>query len=147
MVSEILAAEKVDVFEGSVALVHWLLARGIKIAVVSASKNCPAVLQAAGIADLFEQRIDGQVAEDLGLPGKPAPDTYLKAAERLGVAAAEAVVVEDAISGVQAGRAGNFGLVIGVDRHGDADRLAENGADIVVQDLGELVPEDGQGVS
>jgi len=142
MVSEILAAEQVDVFEGSIRLVRWLLQQGIRTAVVSASKNCPAVLQAAGIVELFEQRIDGQVAESLCLPGKPEPDTYLKAAEILGVTPAKAVVVEDAISGVQAGRAGGFGLVIGVDRHNDAERLADNGADIVVNDLGELVPED-----
>lgn len=142
MVGEILAAEQVDVFEGSIRLVRWLLQQGIRTAVVSASKNCPAVLQAAGIVELFEQRIDGQVAETLCLPGKPAPDTYLKAAEILGVEPAKAVVVEDAISGVQAGRAGGFGLVIGVDRHGGAERLADNGADFVVRDLGELVPED-----
>ncbi len=141
MVGEILAAERVDVFEGSIRLVRWLRRQGLATAVVSASKNCPAVLRAAGIEELFDQRIDGHVASELGLPGKPAPDTYLKAAERLAVPPAEAVVVEDAISGVEAGRNGGFGLVIGVDRHGDAERLAAAGADIVVRDLAELLPE------
>ncbi|RME33775.1 MAG: beta-phosphoglucomutase family hydrolase, partial [Deltaproteobacteria bacterium] len=140
MVGEILASERVDVFEGSVALVRWLRERGIATAVVSASKNCPAVLRAAGIEELFDERIDGHVAAELGLPGKPAPDTYLTAAERLGVAPPEAVVVEDAISGIEAGRAGGFGLVIGVDRHGDAERLRAAGADLVVEDLGVLIP-------
>jgi beta-phosphoglucomutase family hydrolase len=141
MIGEILAAESVDVFEGSIKLVHWLRARGVGTAVVSASKNCTAVLNAAGIAELFDQRVDGCVADRLGLPGKPAPDTFLKAAELLGVDPSRAVVVEDAISGVRAGRAGNFGLVIGIDRHGDREALLAGGADLVVEDLGELLPE------
>jgi hypothetical protein len=95
--------------------------------VVSSSKNCAAVLQAAGIAELFEVRIDGMVATHMQLAGKPAPDTFLKAVEQLDVAPQRAVVVEDAISGVQAGRAGGFGLVIGIDRHGAADALRQNG--------------------
>ncbi len=139
MVREALETEGVEVFDGSVALVRTLREKGIKTAVVSASKNCRAVLQAAGIEDLFEARVDGVVAEQLSLPGKPAPDTYLKAAEMLGVEPGRAVVVEDAISGVQAGRDGGFGLVIGVDRKGDAGLLREHGADLVVVDLGELV--------
>ena len=96
-------------------------------------------VKAAGIADLFEVRIDGEVAARLKLAGKPEPDTFLKAAEELGVEPDRAVVVEDAISGVQAGRKGGFALVIGVDRKGDADALRENGADIVVADLGEML--------
>lgn len=139
MVNEMLATESVGVFEGSVALVRQCRDRGLKTAVVSASKNCEAVLKAAGIAELFELRVDGVVAEDLQLPGKPAPDTFLRAAQLLGVDPKRAVVVEDAISGVQAGRAGGFGLVIGVDRHDDAEALKESGADLVVADLGELV--------
>lgn len=139
MVRETLESEGVEVFEGSVSLVRLLRKRGIKIAVVSASKNCQAVLQAAGIEDLFDVRVDGVVAASLDLPGKPAPDTFLKAAELLGVKPERAVVVEDAISGVKAGRDGGFGLVIGVDRKGDAEALLENGADMVVADLGELV--------
>jgi HAD superfamily hydrolase (TIGR01509 family) len=93
----------------------------------------------AGIADVFDVRVDGEVAARLKLAGKPAPDTFLKAAEELGVAPNRAVVVEDAISGVQAGRDGGFGLVIGVDRKGDAESLWANGADIVVNDLAEML--------
>ena len=139
MVHEVLEAEGVDVYEGSVRLVEQVRSRGIRTAVVSASKNCKAVLEAARISDLFDQVVDGEVAERLRLPGKPEPDTYLKAAERLGVVPKRAVVVEDAISGVQAGRAGGFGLVIGVDRKADPESLRQGGADIVVRDLSELV--------
>ncbi len=139
LVVETIESEGVEVFEGSVALVRQLLSAGIRTAVVSASRNCEAALKSAGIADLFEARVDGVVAGDLGLPGKPAPDTFLKAAELLGVDPARAVVVEDAVSVVKAGRAGGFGLVIGVDRKGDPEALLENGADIVVEDLDELV--------
>jgi alpha,alpha-trehalose phosphorylase len=120
-------------------LVTRLRADGVKTAVVSASKNCVAILAAAGISELFDARVDGNVAAELGLAGKPAPDTFLEASRRLGVPARQAVVVEDAISGVQAGRAGEFGLVVGVDRTGDPDALKANGADLVVADLGELL--------
>ena len=109
-----------EVFDGSVAWVRQLRRAGIKTAVVSASKHCQAIIETAGIADQFDARVDGQVAEELKLPGKPAPDTYLQAAKMLGVKPERAVVVEDALSGVEAGRNGGFGLVIGVDRHGDA---------------------------
>jgi beta-phosphoglucomutase family hydrolase len=129
----------VEIYEGGVALARHVRRLGMKSAVVSASKNCEAVLEAAGIAGLFDLRVDGVVADRLNLPGKPAPDTFLKAAELLGVEPARAVVVEDAISGVQAGRAGNFGLVVGVDRQGDAEALRQNGADIVVTDLSVLI--------
>jgi len=139
MVHEVLEAEGVDVYEGSVRLVEQVRSRGIRTAVVSASKNCKAVLEAARISDLFDQVVDGEVAERLRLPGKPRPDTFLAAAERLGVVRERAVVVEDAISGVQAGRAGGFGLVIGVDRKGDPESLRQAGADIVVRDLSELL--------
>jgi HAD superfamily hydrolase (TIGR01509 family) len=97
------------------------------------------VLKSAGISELFDARVDGKVAEQLKLKGKPAPDTYLAAAEMLGVPAERAVVVEDAISGVKAGRNGGFGLVIGVARNGDGEELKKNGADIVVKDLKELM--------
>lgn len=143
MVNEAIQSEGVDVFEGSVRLVKRLLETGVRTAVVSASRNCRTVLKAAGIEDLFEVRVDGVVAEEMNLRGKPAPDTFLKAADLLGVEPARAVVVEDAVSGVQAGRAGDFGLVIGVDRKGDPDSLRENGARIVVEDLAELLPEGG----
>ena len=139
MVKAILESQGVEVYEGSVTLARRLRDQGMKLAVVSASKNCAAVLDAAGIADLFEVRVDGVVAERLGLPGKPAPDPFLEAARELGVEPARSVVVEDAISGVQSGRAGNFGLVIGIDRKGDGATLLENGADIVVADLEEML--------
>jgi len=139
MVQDMLEAEGVEVYEGSVKLVEQLRRRGIRTAVVSASKNCKVVLEAARISHLFDQVVDGEVAERLRLPGKPQPDTFLVAAERLGVVPERAVVVEDAISGVQAGRAGGFGLLIGVDRKGDPESLRQGGADIIVRDLSELV--------
>lgn len=139
MVNKAIASGMVEAYEGSVALVRQLLREGIKTAVVSSSHNCEAVLEAVGIADLFDERIDGEVADRLGLTGKPDPDTYLTAAKRLGVDRKRAVVVEDALSGVQAGRNGGFGLVIGVARHDNADELRANGADVVVSDLGELL--------
>lgn len=141
MLKDVIRSEGVDKFDGSIAWVKHLRDSGIKTAVVSSSANCETILNAAQIADLFDLRVDGKVAAELGLPGKPAPDTFLKAAELLGVDASRAVVVEDAISGVQAGRAGEFGLVIGVDRKGDPDALREGGADIVVDDLAELMPD------
>jgi beta-phosphoglucomutase family hydrolase len=134
-----LKSEGVKVFQGTVAWLRHIREQGIKTAVVSSSKHCKAVLEVAGIADLFEVRVDGNVSTKLDLKGKPAPDTYLKAAEMLGVHPQRAVVVEDALSGVQAGRNGKFGLVIGVDRQDDADALRENGADLVVNDLGDLL--------
>ncbi|MGB6031339.1 MAG: HAD-IA family hydrolase, partial [Bacteroidota bacterium] len=137
--NEVVRAEGVDVYESSVQVVNRLRDLGIETAVVTASKNCATILKAAGIADLFDAQVDGVVAAKLNLPGKPAPDTFLKAAEFLSVAPERAVVVEDAISGVAAGRAGGFGLVIGVDRKGHADELREHGADIVVEDLAELL--------
>ena len=140
LVKKIIETEGVDIYEGSIALVRLLRGEGLKTAVVSASKNCEAVLQVTGITNLFDVMVDGNVAARLGLPGKPAPDTFLQAVKLLGTKPARAVVVEDAISGVQAGRAGNFGLVIGVDRHGEPDSLRNNGADVVVDDLDKLLP-------
>jgi beta-phosphoglucomutase family hydrolase len=139
LVKEVLDTDGVDVYEGSVDMVRSLIQQSVKTAVVSASKNCITVLKSAGIENLFNIVVDGEVAERFHLAGKPAPDTYLEAAKELGVEAQRAVVIEDAISGVQAGRNGNFGLVIGVARKGNADELRENGADIVVGDLGELL--------
>jgi beta-phosphoglucomutase family hydrolase len=130
---------EVESYAGSVALVRWLREQGIRTGVVSSSNNCEQALRAAGILDLFEVRVDGLVASQLKLPGKPAPDTFLKAAQMLGVRPARAVVVEDAIAGVKAGRAGGFGLVVGVDREGPGDALRTHGADVVVTDLGELL--------
>jgi beta-phosphoglucomutase family hydrolase len=139
LVREMIAGEGVEVLEGSLAVVRRVRALGLKTAVVSASKNCATILAAAGIRDLFDCIVDGMVADRLGLPGKPAPDTFLTAARELQVAPRRAVVVEDAISGVQAGRAGGFGLVIGIDHHGDRRVLQDNGADIVVEDLAEIL--------
>jgi beta-phosphoglucomutase family hydrolase len=130
---------EVEAYPGSVALVRRLREQGIRTAVVSSSNNCEQVLRAAGILDLFEVRVDGLVASRLRLPGKPAPDTFLEAAQMLGVRPARAVVVEDALAGVAAGRAGGFGLVVGVDRDGGGDALRTHGADVVVTDLGELL--------
>lgn len=109
------------------------------MAVVSASHNAEAVLSGAGIGGLFDVRVDGNDQDREGFPGKPAPDPFLVAARRLGVDPSRAAVVEDAIAGVRSGRAGGFGLVIGVDRVGDAAALRRAGADLVVSDLGELL--------
>ncbi len=136
--ADYLVAHGAETYEGTLALIRELRGRGIKTAVVSASKHCPDVLNAAGIAGDFDTRVDGNDAEALRLPGKPAPATYLEAARRLGAAAARAVVVEDAIAGVQAGRAGGFGLVIGVNRSTSRGALLENGADVEVRDLSEV---------
>jgi HAD superfamily hydrolase (TIGR01509 family) len=108
--------------------------------VVSSSKNCEAVIEVAGIADQFDVRVDGWDVEEGGIAGKPAPDTFLAAAAKLGVEPAKGVVFEDALAGVQAGRAGHFGLVVGVDRLQQADELRHHGADVVVEDLAELMP-------
>jgi beta-phosphoglucomutase family hydrolase len=136
---EALKKERVDVFEGTVAWIHHLRKAGIRTAVVSSSSHCKAILQNAGISSLFDARMDGDIADRMKLEGKPAPDTYLKASEMLGVDAKRAVVVEDALAGVEAGRSGGFGLVIGVDRKHDADLLRAHGADIVVSDLKEML--------
>ena len=137
--NQALESKGVEVFAGSLAWLHQLRQAGIKTAVVSASKHCQVIIKVTGIADLFDARVDGNVAEELKLKGKPAPDTYLKAAELLGVPPRRAVVVEDALAGVEAGRNGGFGLVIGVDRQGVAEALRQHGADLVVTDLKELI--------
>jgi HAD superfamily hydrolase (TIGR01509 family) len=143
LIGELLDTEGVDVYEQSITWVRQLRREGFALAVVSASKNCERVLRAAAIDDLFDFRVDGVVAAELGLAGKPAPDTFLEGARRLDVDPERAVVVEDAVSGVQAGRAGGFGLVIGVDRTGDPEALRAVGADFVVGDLGELLDQEG----
>ena len=136
--TEHLAKHGVEVFPASVDLIHALRAAGIRTALVSSSRNALAVLQAAGLTDLFDAIIDGNDLAELGLKGKPAPDLFLLAAERLGATPARAVVVEDAISGVAAGRAGDFGLVLGIDRRGEPQALSAAGADVVVSDLGQV---------
>ena len=128
----------VEVYPGSVEYVRAARDAGLRLAVVSSSANCREILAAAGIEDLFEQRIDGVVARERGLRGKPAPDTFLEGARALGVEPARAAVFEDATAGVEAGRAGGFGFVVGVDRVGHAEDLLHHGADIVVTDLSEL---------
>jgi beta-phosphoglucomutase family hydrolase len=143
---QILETEGVAPYPGSVALVEALEARGTKMAIVSSSRNAAAVLTAAGMIDHFPVIVSGKEAGERGLPGKPAPDTFLAAAADLGVPKERAVVFEDALSGVAAGRDGAFGLVVGVDRGVGADALTEHGADVVVDDLHELVAaaEEGQ---
>jgi beta-phosphoglucomutase family hydrolase len=140
LVLELIRSQGVDVYETSVRFLEATRDAGLRRAVVSASKNCREVLVAAGIEELFEARVDGTVAADRGLRGKPAPDMFLAAAESLGVEPARAAGIEDAVSGVAAARAGEFGWVVGVDRGGNAAALAESGADVVVSDLGELLP-------
>ncbi len=129
----------VEPYDGSVRYVRAARDAGLRRAVVSSSTNCRDVLVAAGIEDLFEQRIDGVVAERDQLKGKPAPDTFLAGARALGVEPSHAAVFEDALAGVAAGRAGGFACVVGVDRAGHADALREHGADVVVADLAELL--------
>jgi HAD superfamily hydrolase (TIGR01509 family) len=139
LVLQLLRRDGVTPYEGSVRYLHAVRDAGLHRAVVSASKNCREVLQAAGIEDLFEIRVDGIVAEEEHLKGKPAPDTFLAAARNLEVPPAQAVVFEDALAGVEAGRAGRFGFVVGVDRVGQAEELRRHGADVVVSDLAELL--------
>jgi alpha,alpha-trehalase len=133
-----LATHGVTVFGSTVDLLDALDAAGVRTAVITASRNAVAVLGAAGLLDRFAARVDGVVAARLGLPGKPQPDVFLEAARRLGAQPARTVVVEDAEAGVDAGRRGGFGLVLGVDRTGHADALYAHGADVVVTDLAEV---------
>lgn len=135
----------VQVYPGSVAYLRAAADAGLRRAVVSASANCQAVVAAAGLTDLLEVRVDGVVAREEHLRGKPHPDTFLAAAARLGVEPGQAAVFEDALAGVEAGRAGRFGHVVGVDRVGQADALREHGADVVVRDLSELCAGPGDG--
>ena len=139
LVLKMIREDGVEAYPGSVRYLEAVRDAGLKRAVVSSSTNCRDVLVAAGIEQLFEERIDGVVAEREHLKGKPAPDTYLAGAQALGVGAEEAAVFEDALAGVEAGRAGKFGCVVGVDRVGHADALREHGATIVVEDLAELL--------
>lgn len=139
LVEHALAEGEIEAFPGSVAWLRQLRRAGMRTAVVSSSENCVQVLAAAGIANLFDARVDGVTARKRGIAGKPAPDTFLEAARRLGVDPDRAVVVEDALAGVAAGRAGGFGLVIGIDRSGSAEELRAHGADIVVGDLKEML--------
>jgi beta-phosphoglucomutase family hydrolase len=139
LVLQLIRTQGVDVYPGSVRFVEVVRAAGLRTAVVSASKNCREVLVSAGLAHLFEVRVDGIVAERDHLAGKPAPDMFFAAARTLGVTAGASAVFEDAVAGVEAGRAGSFGWVVGVDRVSNAASLSAAGADVVVGDLGELL--------
>ena len=135
---QLLQSDGAQVFEHSIALVERLRSAGIRTAVVSSSRNCVPILKSVGALHLFEVKVDGIDSDERGLAGKPAPDIFLAAAEALGVAPSRAVVFEDALAGVAAGRAGGFGLVVGVDRTGQGDALRAHGADIVVTDLSRI---------
>jgi beta-phosphoglucomutase family hydrolase len=139
LVSQLIARDGVEAYPGTIEYLDAASAAGMRLAVVSSSANCRAILESCGLLDRFEEIMDGVVAAERGIPGKPAPDTFLAAAADLGATADEAVVFEDAIAGVQSGRAGGFGHVVGVDRVGQAVELKENGADVVVEDLKELL--------
>jgi beta-phosphoglucomutase family hydrolase len=139
LVLDLIRTSGVRPYDGSVRFVRAARDAGLRRAVVSSSANCQEVLVAAGIADLFEARVDGAVAEREHLAGKPAPDTFLAGARALGVEPARAAVFEDALAGVAAGRAGRFGFVVGVNRAGQADELRAHGASVVVDDLDELL--------
>jgi beta-phosphoglucomutase family hydrolase len=135
---EIIEREGVETYPGSIRFVRAVREAGLSTAVVSASANTKAVLATAKITEMFAVIIDGNVTAARGLRGKPAPDTYLAAAHDLGVEPSHAAVFEDALAGVEAGHAGGFGCVVGVDRDGNADELRAHGADLVVRDLSEL---------
>ena len=139
MVQHKIRTQGVEVYEGSRRYVEAAREAGLRCAVVSSSANTKEVLDVTGLTPFFEARVDGVVARERGLPGKPRPDTFLEGARMLGAEPAHAAVFEDALAGVEAGRAGDFGAVIGVDRVGQADALRQHGADTVVQDLAELL--------
>ena len=139
LVQELIHRDGVAPYEGSVAYVKAVRQARLRRAVVSSSANCREVLESAGMLDLFEEIVDGVLAEREQLAGKPAPDTFLAAARKLDVEPSEAAVFEDALAGVEAGRAGQFGIVVGVNRVGQREALIAHGADIVVDDLAELL--------
>jgi beta-phosphoglucomutase family hydrolase len=139
LVLKLIRERGVEVYEGSLDFVREAQREGLRRAVVSSSANTHEVLESVGIEDLFEAVVDGLVAQREGLPGKPAPDTFIAGARALGAEPAQAVVFEDALAGVEAGRTGGFGWVVGVDRAGQRDALLENGANVVVDDLTELI--------
>ncbi|MDP1846542.1 MAG: beta-phosphoglucomutase family hydrolase [Solirubrobacteraceae bacterium] len=141
LVQELIARDGVAAYEGSVRFLAATRAAGLACALVTSSENGSAVLNAAALEHAFEVTVDGAVANELGLAGKPAPDVFLEATRRLEVAPARAAVFEDALAGIAAGSAGGFGLVVGVDRIGQPDELRAAGADIVVEDLAELLSE------
>ena len=137
---QIIERDGVKTYDGSVRYLDAARAAGMKLAVVTSSKHCSQVLKAAGLTGRFDVQVDGNTGEALHLHGKPEPDTYLEAARELAARPEAAAVYEDALAGVEAGRAGRFGLVVGVDRAGQAEALRQHGADVVVTDLAELLP-------
>ena len=139
IVQKVIERDGVEPYEGSVRYLEAARDAGLRRAVVSSSHNCAQVLKAAGIDHLLEERVDGDTAVEQGLDGKPAPDMFLAGAKAVGVEPSEAAVFEDALVGVEAGHAGKFGHVVGVDRVGQRDALSEHGADVVVDDLDELL--------
>jgi len=139
LVNEAISSMGVDIYPDSIAWAREMRDGGFRLAVVTSSRNCDAVLESAGIGNLFEVRVDGNTIHEQNLTGKPAPDAFLFAAKQVGALPERSVVIEDAISGVMAGRAGLFGLVIGIARKGNSRELLANGADIVVNDLGEFL--------
>ncbi len=143
LVLAVLARDGVQVYDDTITYIHAVRAGGLATAIVSSSANTKQVLDSAGIADLFDVRVDGQIASERGLRGKPAPDTFLAAAQELHVPASQAAVFEDAVAGVEAGHAGHFAFVVGVDRVGHADELRQHGADVAVQDVASLLTEGG----
>lgn len=139
LVQRLIDERGVDVYEGSVRFVEAARKAGIETAVVSSSANTERILDVAGLSHLFDARVDGVTIASEHLKGKPAPDSFLRGAELLGTPPGQAAVFEDALAGVAAGRAGGFGVTVGVDRRGEPDALREHGADIVVSDLAELL--------
>lgn len=139
LVQTLIERDGVEPYPGTVEYLNAAKAAGYRLAVVSSSANCRAILTSCGLLDFFEEIMDGEVAMREGIKGKPAPDTFVAAAKSLGALPQQAAVYEDALAGVEAGRAGDFGLVIGVNRVGQAEALKEHGADIVVDDLKELL--------
>jgi len=145
--NQLIDRDGVDLYEPALSLLKELRSAGFKTAIVSSSKNCAAVIEAAGISSLFDEKTDGIDADELNLKGKPSPDIFVKTAEKLKVSPQRAVILEDAISGVQAGKKGGFGLVIGVDRTGHGEDLKENGAHVVVTDLSVIKVKNGSASS
>jgi len=136
--NKVLERDGVEVYDSTIVLIRQLKSEGIKIGVASSSKNCRTVLERAGLIELFETLVDGEVSARLGLKGKPEPDIFTTACDNMGVLYKYTIIVEDAVSGVQAGKNGNFGLVVGIAREGNSDELRKNGADIVVKDIFDL---------
>lgn len=136
--NRVIDEEGVEVYDSTICLIRQLLCKGIQVGVATSSKNCVRVLERAGVAQLFATRVDGVISAEMGLKGKPEPDIFATACDNLGVNASRAMIVEDAVAGVQAASRGRFGLTLGVARDNNAEELRRNGADLVVRDLSEI---------